>query len=107
MANRQCTFNIQLVTVKEVLDIITSLNNSSSTGIDFIDTQTIKLVKYEIVEAVTEIFNLSIETSTFPSIYKHSQIILLKKKPTLRGYSQMMSCAVGGGGGGGARRGFF
>ena len=68
MANRQCTFNIQLVTVKEVLDIITSLNNSSSTGIDFIDTQTIKLVKYEIVAAVTKIINLSIETSTFPSI---------------------------------------
>ena len=83
MASRQCSFNIQLVTEKEVLNIITSMNNSSSTGVDFIDTQTIKLVKHEIAAAVTRIINLSIETSTFPLIYKHSQIIPLKKKPTL------------------------
>ena len=83
MENRQCSFNIQLVTEKVVLDIITSLNNSTSTGVDFIDTQTIKLVKHEIVAAVTRIINLSIESSTFPSIFKHSQIIPLKKNPSL------------------------
>ena len=83
MVNRQCSFNIKLVTEQEVLKIITSLNNSSTTGVDFIDAQTIKLVKHEIVGAVTRIINLSIKKSTFPSIYKHSQIVPLKKKPTL------------------------
>ena len=47
MENIQCSFNIQLVTEKVVLDIITSLNKSSSTGVDFIDTQTIKLEKHK------------------------------------------------------------
>ena len=83
MVNRRCSFNIKLVTEQDVLKIITSLNNTSSTGVDFIDAQTIKLVKHEIVAAVTRIINLSIQTSTFPSIYKHSQIIPLKKKPSL------------------------
>ena len=83
MQNRQCSFSMKQLTEEEVIKIITSLNNSSSTGINFIDAQTIKSVKHEIVTAITHIINLSIETSTFPSIYKKSQIIPLKKKPTL------------------------
>ena len=83
MLNRQCSFNIKPVTKQEVLKIIASLNKRSSTGVDFIDAQAIKLVKHVIVGAVTRIINLSIQTSTFPSIYKHSQIIPLKKKPAL------------------------
>ena len=71
------------MTEKVVLDVITSLNNSTSTAVDFIDTQTIKLVKHAIMAAVTRIFNLSIESSTFLSIFKHSQIIPLKKNPSL------------------------
>ena len=70
-------------TEEEVIKIITSLNNSSATGIDYIDAQTIKLVKHEIVRPLTHIINLSIETSTFPTIYKKSQIIPLKKNSTL------------------------
>ena len=83
MRNRECTFELKLITKEEVLKIISSLNNSSATGVDFIDTQTLKLVKEEIAEALTTIINLSIQTSTFPAIYKHSKIIPLKKKPTL------------------------
>ena len=83
MRKRVCTFELKLVTEEEVLKIIESLNNSSSTGVDFIDTQTVKMVKDEIVGALTTIINLSIQISTFPEIYKHSKIIPLKKKPTL------------------------
>ena len=63
MRNRVCTFRLKLVTKEEVLNIITSLNNSSSTGVDFIDTQTLKSVKEEIDGALTKIINLSIQTS--------------------------------------------
>ena len=79
MLNRQSSSNIKLVIEQEVLKIIASLNNTSSTGVDSIDAQTIKLVKHKIVGAVTRIINLNIKTSTFPSIYSHSQIFLLKK----------------------------
>ena len=40
-------------------------------------------MRNKILTAVTKIINLSIETSVFPSIYKHSKIIPLKKKPSL------------------------
>ena len=84
MTNRVSTFELKLVTEEEVLKIIESLNISSSTGVDFIDTQTVKLVKDEIVGALTTIINLSIKTSSFPEIYKHSKIIPLKKKPNTK-----------------------
>ena len=45
MRNRKCTFQLKLVTEEDVLKIINSLNNSSSTGVDFIDAPTLKLVK--------------------------------------------------------------
>ena len=83
MKKRQSKFNLKLVNEQDVMKIINSLNNSSSTGVDFIDTQTIKLVRKQILPAMTKIINLSIQTSVFPNIYKHSQIIPLKKKPSL------------------------
>ena len=52
------TFALKLVTEEEVLKIIESLNNSSSTVVDFIDTKTVKLVKNKIVGALTTIINL-------------------------------------------------
>ena len=70
MKNRQCTFKVKQVNEEEVIKIITNMNNSSSTGIDFIDAQTIKLVKHKIARALTKIINLSIETATFPDNYK-------------------------------------
>ena len=83
MNSRQCTFKMKQVTQEDVLKIINSLNNSSSTGVDFIDAPTLKLVKNEILPAMTKIINLSIEKSVFPAIYNHSQIIPLKKKTSL------------------------
>ena len=52
MANRTCTFKMKKVTKQEVLNTITGLNSSSSTGIDYIDVGTIKLVKHKIGEAL-------------------------------------------------------
>ena len=60
-----------------------TITPSSSTGVDLIDSTTLKLVKNKILPAMTRIINLSIEQSIFPAIYKHSQIVPLKKKPSL------------------------
>ena len=79
MRNRQCMFKLKLVTQEEVLKIINSLNNSSSTGVYFIDSTTLKLIRNEIVPAMTRNINLSIEKTVFPESYKHSQIIPVKK----------------------------
>ena len=59
--------------------IIDNLSNSKACGVDNINTQIIKLIKDEIVPAITHIVNLSIGTSTFPSAWKKSKIVPLYK----------------------------
>ena len=59
MTNRTCQFKLNTVHPDEVLDIINSLKNSKSCGLDNIDTYVIKLVKHEILPAVTHIVNFS------------------------------------------------
>ena len=80
METRMCSMKFRSVKPKEVYDIIKNLKNSKSTGIDFIDTATIKLVAKDILPAITHIVNLSLSQSTFPQIWKHSKVIPLLKK---------------------------
>ena len=80
MENRTCAFRLSTVHPDEVLKIITNLNNSSAFGMDQIDTSVIKLIKNEILPAVTHIINLSITTRKFPLAWKKSKIVPLHKK---------------------------
>ena len=79
MQNRQCNFNLSPVTIPEVMKIIKGLKNSSATGVDFIDTRTVKLGAELLAPAITHIINLSINTSTFPRIWKWHKVIPLLK----------------------------
>lgn len=79
MKERQCSFSLQPVSVSDVLKIIKGLKNSSATGVDYIDTRTVKLVADLIAPALTHIINLSIRTSTFPNIWKYAKVIPLLK----------------------------
>ena len=80
MRNRQCSFSLRPVTPSEVEKIIKGLKNSKSTGTDYIDTWTIKLVARDIIPAITHIVNLSISQSEFPNIWKLSKVVPLLKK---------------------------
>ena len=64
----------------EVEKILSSLSNSTSFGLDMIDTFIIKLAKEDILPAITHIINLSISTKVFPTLWKKSKIIPLHKK---------------------------
>ena len=79
MKNRECKFEIQEVESNAVLKLINGLKNSSSTGVDYIDTRTVKLVANLITPALTHIINLSIRTSTFPRSWKYAKVIPLFK----------------------------
>ena len=81
MQNRQCSFHLQPVSESEVLKLIKGLKNSSATGVDYIDTRTVKLAADLIAPALTHIINLSIQTSTFPEIWKYAKVIPLLKSP--------------------------
>jgi hypothetical protein len=78
-----CTFALSAVHPDEVEKIVSGLNNSTAFGLDNIDTFAIKLIKSEIVPALTHIINLSISTQEFPSYWKKSKIIPLHKKDDL------------------------
>ena len=80
MKGRTCSFSLAPVHPDQVEKIIRSLNNSSSYGLDNIDTFIIKLVRPEILPAITHIVNLSISTQTFPSGWKKSKVVPLYKK---------------------------
>ena len=44
MKSRTCKFSLNHLTLDEVVTLISGLKNSSATGVDFIDTRTIKLL---------------------------------------------------------------
>ena len=80
MQDRTCSFKLSAVHPDEVEKILSSLSNSSSFGLDMIDTFIIKLAKADILPAITHIINLSISTKVFPTLWKKSKIIPLHKK---------------------------
>ena len=80
LRNRTSELSLNAVHPDKVLEIISNLKNSKSVGLDYIDTYIIKLIKNEILAAVTHIINLSIQTSKFPTYWKTAKVIPLLKK---------------------------
>ena len=83
MRGRSCEFSLKPVHPDEVDKIISNLSNSSSFGLDMLDTYIIKLVKLDILPAVTHIINLSISSKEYPVAWKRSKVIPLHKKEDL------------------------
>ena len=79
MRERDCSFTIKPVKEEDVLKIIKDLKNSSATGVDCIDTRTIKLIADLIAPVLTHVINLSIKSSIFPSIWKWAKVVSLLK----------------------------
>ena len=67
----------------EVSEVIGKLSNSTSFGLDMIDTFTIKLIKLEILPALTHIINLSISHRTFPTTLEKSENYTITQKEDL------------------------
>ena len=80
MVGRKCSFRLTSVHPDQVANIISNLSNTTAFGLDQIDTSIIKLVKAEILPAVTHLVNLSLTARKFPSLWKKSKIIPLHKK---------------------------
>ena len=80
MLGRRCSFSLSSVQPDEVEKVISSLSNSTSFGMDMIDTFIIKLIKHDIIPALTHIINLSITSKIFPISWKKAKIIPLHKK---------------------------
>ena len=55
MHGMNCSFTLSKVHPDEIETIINGLSNSTAFGLDYIDTYTIKLIKNEILPAVTSL----------------------------------------------------
>ena len=80
MSSRTCHFHLKPVHPDEVLAIVKALKNSKSTGLDDIDTWTLKLIIQDVLPALTHVINLSLTNLEFPSSWKLAKIIPLLKK---------------------------
>lgn len=68
------------VTVSEIKNIISSLKNTKSSGIDELTTQALKHITDNIIKQLVYLFNLSLEVGLFPDILKMASVLPLYKK---------------------------
>ena len=80
MRNKTCSLNIQHVPVKLVEKHLKNLKSSKSTGIDELDSFSVKLAANYIAAPVHHIITLSIMQRRFPTSWKLTKIIPLHKK---------------------------
>ena len=76
----QNTFFISPCSKEDVIDIITSLDSSKAIGPNSIPIKILKLLKNDISQHLSDIFNLSFSSGVFPDILKTAKIIPIHKK---------------------------
>ena len=67
-------------TTPEVLKVLLSLNPGKATGPDNIGNLMLKQSAHAIAESLCRIFNYSLETGSFPSSWKNSNVVPILKK---------------------------
>ena len=64
---------------EEIVCIIENLPNKTSSGLDNLNNLILRSLKHEIVTPLEKIFNLSLETGTFPILMKYAEVVPLYK----------------------------
>ena len=72
-------FNIREATQMEVLQAMKELGNSSSSGMDGVDSISLKAIAPQIFRAMTHIVNLSVNGSTFANKWKLATVVPIHK----------------------------
>ena len=80
MTDKTCMMGFSAVHPDDVNKFISNLSNSTSFGLDELDTYIIKLIKDQITPTLTHIINLSLKTQVYPEQWKDSKVIPLHKK---------------------------
>ena len=80
MANKRCSLQLKYVSQSKVNKVLKSLSNSRSTGIDELDSLSVKQAEDLLTQPVHNIMTLSIMSCQFPKSWKYSKIIPLHKK---------------------------
>ena len=75
-----CTFQLRPVTVVQVSKLLDKLPVKKATGLDDISNRLLKEASNAISNQITDIFNLSIATGTFPKEWKMARVTSIFKK---------------------------
>ncbi len=67
-------FNIPFITKKFVIETINSMSTTKATGLDQISVRILKICVNEIADSLADLINKSIETSTFPELWKIARV---------------------------------
>ena len=73
------TFSFTTVVKQEVIDVINSLKPKTSCNLDRISSKLLKVIKNEIAEPLSAIFNKSVSQGVFPDLLKKAKIIPIYK----------------------------
>ena len=77
---QQNSFFLNPTTKEEVEDIISTMKNNKATGPNSIPTKILKDLKNSLAQPLSDIINISFETSTFPNLLKVGKVIPIFKK---------------------------
>ncbi|KAL9698909.1 hypothetical protein quinque_002350 [Culex quinquefasciatus] len=75
----QYNFSFRNVHYWEVVNAICEVK-SNAVGMDGLPIRFLKIVLPLVIQQITHMFNLFINTSTFPNLWKHAKVLPLKKK---------------------------
>ena len=78
-ADARQEFELQEVTLADVVKVIKELNNSPTMGHDELDTVTLKLVVNTVIGPIKHIINMSIRTRKYPNKWKIGKLLPLLK----------------------------
>ena len=76
-------FKLYEVTEEEVLKVVKDINVSKSSGMDDVSSFIVKEAFLILISKVTYMFNLSIQSSTFPKMWKLASVIPIPKAGNL------------------------
>lgn len=77
----------------EVVNAICSIT-SNATGLDGLPIKFVKIILPLVLQHITHMFNRIIETSSFPSCWKHAKILPIRKKPHLTALSNLRPISI-------------
>ena len=81
-------FSFQLISENFVRDAIKRLKPNKAIGLDKISARLLKDSGHTIVPSLTSLFNLSLQTGTFPSVWKNARVIPENRTRPTTGRSQ-------------------
>ena len=75
LKGKNLNFKFRLVSEKQVRNAIKSIKSKTSSGVDFVSTQVLKMAVDVIAPPLTWIINKSLESGIFPTCWKISKCI--------------------------------